>query len=114
MTKEEYLDVCLKYKDIIVLNTENDAFYIKCEDTSKYFDADFQVTFFYYDDNDVGFGEVYSYCQVDDDNKIVTCLKPHHTTKDVKRFEQNLQLFIKSYKQALVDIKKYDLEKDFV
>ncbi|MBR4315750.1 MAG: hypothetical protein IKP65_02085 [Alphaproteobacteria bacterium] len=112
MTEQEYLDVCNKYSDYLVYNRENMCYYINRGERTE-IDTDFQVTNFNYDDNGYGYGEVYPHCYFEG-HDIVSALHPFYKTMDINYFEKKLQLYIKNYKQLLVDLKKEEINKDFV
>lgn len=112
MTEKEYLDVCNKYSDYLVYNRENMCYYIN-RGVSTEIDSDFQITNFGYDDSGDGYGEVYPHCYFEGKD-IVSSLKPYYRTNNIKQFEKNIQLFIKNYKQLMVDLKKEEINKDFV
>ena len=112
MTEEEYKEVCDKYSDYLVCNPLNKCYYINRGERTE-IDADFQITNFEFDDGGVGYGEVYPHCYFVGTD-IVSALKPFYKTKDKKRFEKTLQAYVKNYKKLLVDLKKEEINKDFV
>lgn len=111
MTEKEYIEVCNKYSDYLVCNPSNKCYYINRGARTE-IDADFQITNFGYEGGD-GFGEVYPHCHFVDTD-IVSALKPFYKTKDKSYFEKKLQLYVKNYKQLLIDLKKEEISKDFV
>ena len=75
MTLEEYIEVCNKYYDYLVLNPNNKCYYINYGERPL-IDADYQITNFVYDnEREDGFGEVYPHCHFVD-SYIVSALKP--------------------------------------
>ena len=112
MTLEEYIEVCNKYYDYLVLNPNNKCYYINYGERTL-IDADYQITNFVYDyERKDGFGEVYPHCHFVD-SYIVSALKPFYKTNDKKQFEKNIQLYIKNFKKLMIDLKKEEIDKDF-
>jgi hypothetical protein len=112
MTEKEYIEVCNKYSEYLVYNPVNQCYYMNRGERTE-IDADFQITNFDFDDNGVGYGEVYPHCYFEGKD-IVSALNPFYKTKDKRYFEKKLQLYIKNYKQLLIDLKKEEINKDFV
>jgi len=112
MTEKEYIEVCNKYSEYLVYNPSNECYYINRGERTE-IDADFQITNFGFDDSGDGYGEVYPHCYFVDTD-IVSALNPYYKTKDKIYFEKKLQLYIKNYKQLLIDLKKEEINKDFV
>lgn len=112
MTEKEYIEVCNKYSEYLVYNRTNQCYYINRGERTE-IDADFQITNFGFDDSGDGYGEVYPHCYFEGKD-IVSALKPFYKTKDKKRFEKNIQMYIKNFKKLMVDLKKEEINKDFV
>ena len=112
MTEKEYIEVCNKYSEYLVYNPTNQCYYINRGERTE-IDADFQITNFGFDDSGDGFGEVYPHCYFEGKD-IVSALNPYYKTKDKRYFEKKLQMYIKNYKQLLIDLKKEEINKDFV
>lgn len=110
MTKDEYIEVCSKYSEYLCL-TDNGVCYIK--GAIKL--SENQVTAVEYDsidDNKIK-GKVWTECYITNIGNI-------HTTWNSSRasnkedFEFYIQKFIENYKKCVIELKKKNIEKDFL
>ena len=104
MTKEEYLSIGKKYLDYCKFN---DCFYIPGK--TRWFNGAYQVAEFKAN----GYARIYCNCILDDEGDIITsvsCIEVNEPSE----FEDAIKKFQKSYKEALVELKKCDIDKDFV
>lgn len=115
MTREEYEEICSKYSEFIIL-TRMGAGYIKKSIGDEFnktgYSNAYKVTdwFSEYDEENIT-SQTWCDCELCNE-KIYTnmrCL----TTKDKYKFDENLQLFIKNYKNALIELKKEKIKKEF-
>ena len=105
MTKEEYIEIGKKYNlDYCIFNN---SFYFSGK--AKTFNENWKIT--EYKGRFNGYVVVYNQCMIEDGDIITNsnCEKAYN--KD--EFEKALQKFQKSYKKALIELKKCQIEKDF-
>lgn len=103
MTKEEYISIGKKYLDYCKFN---DCFYIPGK--ARLFNGGaYQVA----EIKQTGGVRVYYNCVVDD-GEVMTDMK-YLEVYDSSEFEEAIQKFQKSYKEALVEQKKCAIDKDF-
>lgn len=102
MTKEEYINIGKKYLDYCQYN---DCFYIPGR--ARWFNGAYQVA----ELKQTGGVRVYYHCVVDE-GEVMTDMKCIEVY-DSSAFEEAIQKFQKSYKEALVELKKCDIDKDF-
>ena len=100
MTFEEYKRIGEKYN--LEFFEYDNCFYLK----------GFQVTEFKGDETG-GFGCVYCDCVISNiDHSIYPSCK-HCSSLTAKGFEEQIKLFFRNYKKALIELKTMELEKDF-
>ena len=102
MTKEEYVSIGKKYLDYCPYN---DCFYLP--DHASWFNGAYQVA----ELKQLGYARVYYHCVVDGGDIMTDMdyLEAYYPSE----FEDALLKFLKSYKEALVEQKKFDINKDF-
>ena len=104
ITKEEYIEIGKKYNlDYCIFNN---SFYFYGK--AKTFNENWKITRF---NGYVGYANVYNQCIIEDGVIITNINCENAYNKD--EFEKALQKFQKSYKKALIELKKCQIEKDF-
>ena len=113
MTFDEYKNICLKYKDYLFsFDSKNKIFYLRTEDSIKEANSQYQVTNFYLVDGK-GVGEVYYDLKFGFCKQIISGMK-FTSTKNPKRFEQNIQQLIINFKNLLIKDRLDEIDKDFM
>ena len=108
MTFEEYKRIGEKYN--LEFFEYDNCFYLKGYTTS--YNLLYQVTEFKGDETG-GFGCVFCECVISNiDNSIYP--GKHCSSLTAKGFEEQIKLFFRNYKKALIELKTRELEKDFV
>ena len=112
MTKDEYISVCTKYSDYLNLTGSGDC-YIKGAITMGLF----QVTTVTYEgcivDSNKIIGKIWYKCYSPDKKTIQTKPDDCYYTDTKEDFEKYIKMFIENYKKAKVNLKKYEINKDF-
>lgn len=107
MTKEEYIEIGKKFNlDYCIFNN---SFYFSGK--AKTFNGNWKITEYKGRFNYVGYANVYNQCIIEDGVIITNTNWEKAYNKD--EFEKALQKFQKSYKKALIELKKCQIEKDF-
>lgn len=107
MTKEEYIEIGKKYNlDYCIFNN---SFYFSGK--AKTFDNVWKITEYKGRFMHSGYVNVYNQCIIEDGDIITNTNCENAYNKD--EFEKALQKFQKSYKKALIELKKCQIEKDF-
>lgn len=113
MTRKEYEEICSKYSEFIIL-TRMGAGYIKKAIKDNYgYVAYFKVTNWFGDDEENITSQTWCDCEVFYEKSNVRTTTHCLTTKDKYKFDENLQLFVKNYKNAFIELKKEKIKKEF-
>lgn len=108
MTFEEYKRIGEKYN--LEFFEYDNCFYLKGYTTS--YNLLYQVTEFKGDENG-GFGCVFCECVISNINHSIYPSGKHCSSLTAKGFEEQIKLFFRNYKKALIELKTRELEKDF-
>lgn len=76
---------------------------------ARWFNGAYQIAEF---KSQSGFARIYYSCIVDNDDEIITGMK-YLDAYEPSDFEDAIKMFQKSYKEALVKQKMWNIEKDF-
>lgn len=108
MSKEEYIEIGKKYNlDYCIFNN---SFYFSGK--AKSFNEIWKITEYKGRFNGyVGYANVYNQCIIEDGDIITST--HYEKAYNKEEFEKALQKFQKSYKKALIELKKCQIEKDF-
>lgn len=114
MTREEYEEICSKYTEFLIINNMGSCYIKKSVDINHQYPVYAKVAdWFSETDNPNITSQTWAECGYDKNLDIVCtntfCLE----TKDKYKFDENLQLFVKNYKNALIEFKKEQIKKEF-
>lgn len=116
MTRKEYEEICSKYSEFIIL-TRMGAGYIKNpigdkSNKTRYINA-YKVTDWFGDDEEDITCQTWCECALFNEKSDICTNLLCLSTKDKYKFDENLQLFVKNYKNALIELKKEKIKKEF-
>ena len=114
MTREEYEEICSKYSEFLIITNMGSCYIKKSFGDKNGPSPCYKVADWFSETNSTNItSQTWPNC---DYKESLDTLCTHTfclVTKDKYKFDENLQLFVKNYKNALIEFKKEQIKKEF-